>query len=262
MTKVALAMAQIEVEPGEPAVNLRRACQAVAEAARAGCDLVVLPECLDLGWGDTSARDLAQPLPGPHSQMLASAAQANGIVVAAGLVERSGSSLFNSAVLVDTEGRIRLHHRKIHELDEVVSHLYRHGEQLAVSRLRLGGHEHVVGLNICADNAPDSIALGQALGWMGAQLIVSPCGWAVPPGFDNDATPYGASWRASYGQLAREHGLYVVGVSGVGRLRHGPWAGWSVIGSSLAVGPDGVLSQAPFGSAALEVVEVPLAPIS
>jgi predicted amidohydrolase len=258
-----VAMAQMRVEGGQAEPNLQRAVAFIEQAAQAGCHLVVLPECLDLGWGDTSARTLAQPIPGPHSARLGAAAQTHGVAVAAGLVERSGTQLFNAALLIDAEGRTLLHHRKIHELHAVVDGLYTPGERLAVARLVLAGREWVVGLNICADNAPDndphSLALGHALGLMGAQLIVSPCAWAVPPDHDNAATPYGLLWRGSYGALARAHQLAVVGVSSVGQLRHGAWAGWPVIGASLAVGSDGApIGQAPFGAEAegLTVIEL------
>src|SRR3954447_14202760 len=108
-------MAQILVEGGHLDANLARAEGAIGRAAAEGCRLVVLPECLDLGWTDPSARDLARPVPGPHSERLARAALRHRIHVAAGLVERAGDRLYNAAVLIDPEGRIRLHHRKINE---------------------------------------------------------------------------------------------------------------------------------------------------
>lgn len=250
-----IAMAQVQVEPGGPAGNLRRAGTAIAKAAQAGCHLVVLPECLDLGWGEARARALAQPLPGAFSAQLAEAARAHGIAVAAGLVEGCGSERFNAALLIDAEGHTRQQHRKVDELDEVVGRRYAKGQRLAVARLPLAGTEWVLGLAICADLAPERLALGHALGQMGAQHVVSPCAWAVPPGHDNAASPYGGPWTASYGELARVHGITVLGVSSVGRLRHGPWTGWPVIGASPAVGPDGVMEQAPFGTEALRIVE-------
>lgn len=62
-----VGMAQILIEGGRPEANLNRAENVVRQAAARECRLVVLPECLDLGWTDPSARDLAQPLPGPHT---------------------------------------------------------------------------------------------------------------------------------------------------------------------------------------------------
>ena len=92
-------MAQILVAGGRPQANLDRAVDAVRQAAARGCRLVVLPECLDLGWTDPSARELSQPIPGPHADLLAQAARAHKVHVAAGLVERAGDRLYNAAAL-------------------------------------------------------------------------------------------------------------------------------------------------------------------
>jgi predicted amidohydrolase len=110
-------MGQILVEPACPQANLRRAVDAIRQAASQGCRLVVLPECLDVGWGDPSARDLAQPIPGSHVRELQEAARWHRIHVAAGPVERAGKRLFNAAVLIAPTGDILLHDRKISELD-------------------------------------------------------------------------------------------------------------------------------------------------
>ncbi|HJZ58417.1 MAG TPA: carbon-nitrogen hydrolase family protein, partial [Gemmataceae bacterium] len=124
-----VGMAQILVEGGRPAANLGRAVEAVRVAAAQGCRLVVLPECLDLGWTDPSARATAEPIPGPHSDVLARAARDQRVYVAAGLVERAGDRLYNAAVLIDPTGRILLHHRKLNELD-IALDLYSVGDRL------------------------------------------------------------------------------------------------------------------------------------
>src|SRR5262245_47049214 len=108
-----LAMAQTLVEGGKPNANLDRAIAAIRRAADFDCRVVVLPECLDIGWTHPSARDLAQPIPGPHFDRLARAAKEAHVFVAAGLVERAGPRLFNSAVLIGPIGELLLHHRKI-----------------------------------------------------------------------------------------------------------------------------------------------------
>jgi len=63
---IRVGMAQTLVEGGRPGPNLDRAVAAIESACELGCRLVVLPECLDLGWTDPSARELAVPIPGPH----------------------------------------------------------------------------------------------------------------------------------------------------------------------------------------------------
>ena len=85
-------MGQILVAGGEPEANLGRAVEAVRDAAARGCRLVVLPECLDLGWTDPSAQHLAQPIPGPHSQRLSQAAVQHGVYLVAGLVAPGAAS--------------------------------------------------------------------------------------------------------------------------------------------------------------------------
>jgi len=249
-----LGMAQILVEGGRPEANLARAMARISEAARQGCRLVVLPECMDLGWTHSSARTLAQPIPGPHSDRLAQAAREWHVFVVAGLVERAGDRLYNSAVLIDPRGEIRLHHRKINELD-IALDMYSIGDRLGVAETELG----TLGVNICADNFPTSLAIGHVLARMGAQVILSPSAWAMPADHDHAAQPYGALWRSSYGELTRLYDITLVGVSHVGWLDDGPWKGRKAIGCSLAMGPGGaVLAEGPYGhdAEALLIVEV------
>ncbi len=244
-------MGQIFVEGGRPEANLRRATHAIRGAAEQGCRLVVLPECLDLGWTDPSARTLAVPIPGPHAEVLAHAAREHRIHVVAGLVERVGDRLFNAAILIDPTGRILLHHRKINELD-IGLDLYAVGDRLGVVETELG----TLGLSICADNFCSSLAVAHVLARMGAQLILSPSAWAVIAGHDNtnhDNTGerYGKRWRDSYSELTRLYDLTVIGVSNVGPITGGPWAGRKCIGCSLAMGPGSIiLAEGPYGEMA------------
>jgi predicted amidohydrolase len=180
--------------------------------------------------------------------------------VAAGLTERAGDRFYNAAVLIGPDGRLLLTHRKVNELRFGTPHdWYAIGDRLGVAHTHLG----CVGLNICADNFACSLDLGRSLARMGAQLILSPCAWAVPADHDNGRTPYGREWVEPYAELARAHDLYVVGVSYVGQLTSGPWAGRRCIGNSLAVGPGGqILAWGPHGAAAEQLVVVPIQPVA
>jgi predicted amidohydrolase len=170
--------------------------------------------------------------------------------VAAGLVERAGKKLFNAAVLISPQGDILLHHRKINELDFALE-LYSVGDRLGVAETELG----TLGLNICADNFGDSLAIGHVMCRMGAQVILSPSAWAVDADHDNACQPYGKLWLDSYSELARLYDVTVIGVSNVGCITAGPWRGRKVIGCSLAVGPGGkVLAQGPYGEQAEESI--------
>ena len=254
---IRVAMGQMLIEGGDHQANLTRAIRLIDKAAK-DCDIIVLPECLDLGWTHPAAYQLAQTIPGPATHILASAAIKAQRCVVAGVTEREGNLIYNSAVLIAPDGRILLKHRKINLLDGVET-IYATGNWLSVIHTPIGS----IGVNICADNFPDSLALGHAMARMGAQIILSPCAWAVPADYDPVAKPYGDLWKGAYGTLAKLYDMPIVGVSNVGQVTEGAWKGYKCIGSSLAVGGDGqVLAQAPYGEAAedLTIVEIPITP--
>lgn len=253
---VRVAAAQMLVEGGAVEQNLRRAEQMIAEAAAAGCELVVLPECLDVGWLHPDAPRLAEAIPGPRTARLAAAAARGRILVAAGLTERAGEDLYNAAVLLDRDGTLLTLHRKINVL-EIAQRLYSIGDRLQVARTHLGR----VGINICADNFPNTLDIGRVLGRLGAAVLLSPSAWAVDADHDNRRQPYGALWEEAYGQLARQFQMPVVGASNVGPLEAGPWAGRKCIGCSLIVGADGrKVAVGPYGAPSLVTATVELPP--
>jgi predicted amidohydrolase len=255
---VRVGMGQILVRTGAAAENLARARDCVARARSEGCEVVVLPECLDLGWTHPEAPRLARPIPGSSSDALGEAARESRMWVVAGLTEKDGKQTFNTAVLIDDRGRVRLKHRKVNELD-IAWHIYSRGTGLEVADTPFGR----VGIPICADNSTASTELGLALGRMGARLLLSPCAWAVKPDHDNAKEPYGRDlWDVAYRLFAEKLQVATVGVSSVGLIETGPWQGRYCIGSSLAVGPDGtILARLPYGVGAetFRAVDVPLA---
>lgn len=247
-----IAMLQLLVEYGQPGRNFERAERMLRQAKAQGAELAVLPECFDLGWANPDAEKLAQPIPGTHSGMVCALAGEIGLAVCAGLTERDGDRIYNTAVLADSSGRIIGRHRKINTLADVEP-MYSVGSALQVFETALGR----IGIAICADNAPDSTVLGEALCRMGADIILSPCSWAVEP--DCRAAYYGRNWYDAYGRIAGLYGVPVIGVSNVGPVTAGVWKGWSCIGNSIAIFSDGVSGVTlPYGEQAetLRVIDV------
>lgn len=252
--KFKLAMGQMLVAGGRVDENLKRAEQMIQTAGNRGCEIIVLPECLDVGWTNPEARELAGPVPGKPSGRLCEAAQKSGIFVVAGLTEKAGDKVYNTAVLISPDGDILLKHRKINILT-VAQDIYSTGDRLAVVQTELGK----IGVNICADNFPDSLVLGHSLARMGTEILLSPCAWAVVPDHNNEKDPCDRLWKESYTKLARLYDITVIGVSSVGWIDAGVWKGRKCIGCSLAVGPGGkILAQAPYGPDAERLIEVPV----
>ena len=251
---VKVALGQMLVKGGEPEANLNRAIGMIDKAAQRGCQIIVLPECMDVGWMSATARLQARPIPGPRSDQLVEAASSANIFIATGLTERDGDRLYNSAVLINADGQLLLKHRKINVL-EIAQPVYDIGDRLQVADTDLG----ILGLNICADNFPNTLDIGRSIGRMGAQLLLSPSAWAVNADHDNKKEPYGDLWLDSYGQLAKQFKMPIVGVSGIGSITSGPWAGRKCIGCSLVVDAEGKqLVMGPYEQEALIEVEVEL----
>jgi predicted amidohydrolase len=267
-----LGLIQMYVKPGDLPVNLRRAGRLIEEAAKGGAQVVVLPEAMDCGWTSPLARFWAARVPqGGTCQWLRDAAVDFGVYVCSGLTEREGdendprledeefraaATLYNAAVLISPAGELLLHHRKLNELD-IAHDLYAQGDRLGVARTELA----TFGLMICADGFATGHVVSRAMGLMGADVILSPSAWAVPADHDNLKTPYGQEWRDCYVPVAREYGLWVVGVSNVGPITAGPWEGRRCIGCSLVIGPDGrAVLQGPYGEDAERVMFVDIEP--
>lgn len=239
-----MAMIQMFVEGGQRDENLARAVDRIADAASNGAQVALLPECLDVGWTHSSSRELATPIPeGKPFRALADAAREHGVYVCAGLTERDGEMVHNTAVLIDSHGELLIKHRKLNELD--IGHaFYAQGDRLNVAHTDLG----CIGLMTCADGFAKGQVLTRSLGYMGADVVLSPCAWAVPADHNNVKEPYGELWRESYMPVAREFAMIIVGVSNVGPITAGPWAGRKCIGCSLAIDADGEeIVQLPYG---------------
>ena len=103
--------------------NLDFSIAKIHEAAAANADLVVLPE-LHLGPyfcqnEDFNHYDLAQPIPGPTTDILSTVAQKLNIVIVSTIFEKRAPGLFhNTAVVFDSDGSIAGKYRKMHIPDD------------------------------------------------------------------------------------------------------------------------------------------------
>lgn len=103
--------------------NLTASIDGIRAAAEAGARLVLLQE-LHTGpyfcqTEDTDRFDLAEPIPGPTTETLAALAAELGVVIVASLFERRAAGLYhNTAVVLESDGRIAGRYRKMHIPDD------------------------------------------------------------------------------------------------------------------------------------------------
>ena len=103
--------------------NLDKTIAGVREAAKRGARLVLLQE-LHTGVyfcqaEETRRFDQAESIPGPTSDELAALAKELGVVIVASLFERRAAGLYhNTAVVLDSDGRLAGRYRKMHIPDD------------------------------------------------------------------------------------------------------------------------------------------------
>lgn len=109
-SKVRVACVQMEPRVGEKARNVARTLELIEAAARAGAHLVVLPELCNTGYvfeTREEAFDAAESIPdGPSTNAWMEAAARHRMTIVAGIAERDGDALFNSAAIVGPTGLI------------------------------------------------------------------------------------------------------------------------------------------------------------
>jgi predicted amidohydrolase len=253
-----LAVVQMYVEPGALNENLTHADKLISEAAAGGADLVLMPEVLDLGWTHPSAKQLADVIPGGKSfTSLSEAAKKNNVWLCCGIVERDGDAVYNAAVIINNKGDLQIKHRKLNELD-IAHDVYAQGDRLNVCKTPWC----TIGLMICADGTAIDHVLTRSLCYMGADVILSPSSWAVPPDHDNRKDPYGKTWRDAYMPVAKEFSVWIASASNVGPVTEGPWKNWKCIGCSLIIGPDGKeMLMGPYGEHAEKIMFYNINPV-
>ncbi len=251
---VKIGMAQLLVEGGEPERNFQRAELLVVEAAKQGCEIVLLPECFDLGWTHLSATTEAELIPGPRSEELCALARKYNIHICGGLTERDDDAVYNAALLIDGSGKILLKYRKINVL-EVSFPFYGIGDHLAVVDTDFGK----IGVNICSDNFSDALDIGFVLGRMGARLLLSPSSWTVDYSATEQKNPYAEKWAGPYETLAKAFDMAVVSATAVGTILGGPYEGKKMVGCSLAVTKDGIIASGNYNEFASELITADVA---
>lgn len=114
----------MESAPAEKRSNLNKIKALAVEAAARGAQIVVTPECSITGYwfmrrlSDADFAALAEPVPGgPSSEEIIGLAQALGVVLGAGLIERaSDGKLYNAYVVAMPDGTTHVH-RKLHAFE-------------------------------------------------------------------------------------------------------------------------------------------------
>jgi predicted amidohydrolase len=211
-----VAVAQIDPQLGEKEQNLATCFARMEEAAAAGAQLLVLPECAIPGYmfdSGEEAMPYAEEIPGPATEALERESARLGLYIVCGLLERDGDALRNAAVLVGPDGLIGTY-RKTHLPFLGVDRFVVPGDELRVYDTPLGR----IGIEICYDLRFPEVTRTLAL--RGADIVAHPTNF-----------PMAAKIQTELITVARaaENRIYLLTANRCGKERRGEFCGRSQI---------------------------------
>lgn len=208
----------------DPDANLEKGAERVREAARLGAEVVCLPELFRAQYfcqrEDIALFDLAEPIPGPSTEMLGKVAREENVVVVASLFERRAPGLYhNTAAVIESDGRVVGIYRKMHIPDDPLYYekFYFTPGDLGFRAFDTSAGR--IGTLVCWDQWYPEGARLTAL--QGAEVLFYPTaiGWH-PAEKDKFGVAQYEAWQTIQRGHAIANGVYVAGVNRVG-LEHG-----------------------------------------
>ena len=223
-----IACIQMEPRVGAKRDNVARSIRHIESAAKNGASLVVLPELANSGYvfaDRDEAFSLAEELPnGETTQIFTEAAQRLGIHIVAGIAERAGERLYNSAIFTGPSGPIGVY-RKLHLWGDEKRFFEPGDLGVPVFDTPLGR----IAIAICYDGwFPETYRLAAT---QGADLVCVPTNWVPMPAQPDDRPAMATTLAMA---AAHSNGLAIACANRIGIERGQPF-----IGQSLIVGGDG-----------------------
>ena len=225
--------------------NILRLAEGIADLAKRGAQLVVLQELHNSLYFCQAEKvdnfELAEPIPGPSTQMFGEIAKQCGVVIVLSLFERRAAGLYhNTAVVIEKDGSIAGKYRKMHIPDDPAYY-----EKFYFTPGDLGFHPidtsvGRLGVMVCWDQWYPEAARLMAL--QGAELLIYP----TAIGYESsDSEQEQERQRRAWQTVQRGHavanGLPVVAVNRVGYEPDpsGRTKGIQFWGTSFVAGPQG-----------------------
>lgn len=231
--------------------NILTLKESIKDAAFKGAELVVLQELHNSLYfcqvESTDNFDLAEPIPGPSTELYGNIAKECGIVLVTSLFERRAAGLYhNTAVVFDKDGSIAGKYRKMHIPDDPAYY-----EKFYFTPGDLGFHPiqtslGKLGVMVCWDQWYPEGARLMAL--QGAEILIYPTaiGWESTDTAEEKQRQLTA-WQTVQRGHAVANGIPVVAVNRCGHEEDpsGQTNGINFWGHSFVAGPQGeILAEA------------------
>ena len=241
MAKVKVGLVQMSCS-GDAKSNMDKAIAGIKNAAAKGANIVCLQELFtSLYFCDVEDYEnfkLAEPVPGPSTDILSAVAKEAGVVVIASLFEKRAQGLYhNTTAVLDADGSYLGKYRKMHIPDDPAyfEKFYFTPGDLGYKMFETKYGK--IGVLICWDQWYPEASRLTAL--MGAEILFYPTaiGWATSQDEATNTEQYNA-WQTIQRSHAVANGVHVVSVNRVGFEQDGAMKFW---GGSFISNPFGSL---------------------
>ncbi len=181
---VTLGLVQMSCEDS-PQRNLDRALSSINKASQAGAQVICLQELFRSRYfcqtNEQKYFELAEAVPGPTTEVLSRVAKEKSLVIVASLFEKDQDRYYNTACVMDADGKFLGKYRKVHIPDDLKNYYselfyFRPGDLgFPVFETKYAK----IGVQVCWDQwFPEG---ARALAMKGAEIIFYPTaiGWQV-----------------------------------------------------------------------------------
>ena len=231
----------------DASVNIQRLSEGIADLAIRGAQLIILQELHNSLYfcqvEDVNNFDLAEPIPGPSTDLYGELARQFGVVIVTSLFEKRAPGLYhNTAVVIEKDGTIAGKYRKMHIPDDPAYYekFYFTPGDLGFRPIETSIGK--LGVLVCWDQWYPEAARLMAL--QGAEILIYP----TAIGYESsDTADEQERQREAWTTVMRGHavanGLPVIAVNRVGHEPDpsGQTKGIQFWGSSFVAGPQGEL---------------------
>jgi len=186
-----VALLQLKVSSDKEA-NWKTAVDAIRQAVKNGAEFVVLPEIWNGPYATKSFPEYCEPIPAvgdspskelhPTLYQIAEEAKALKVPIVAGSISEKGPNgqVFNTCVVLSSDGKCLARHRKVHLFDIDIpgkmtfkeSETLTGGSELTTVPVPVGSKSVTIGIGICYDVRFPELSLSMKN--RGAQILVFP----------------------------------------------------------------------------------------
>eukprot|EP01006_Ploeotia_vitrea_P066819 TRINITY_DN95796_c0_g1_i1.p1 TRINITY_DN95796_c0_g1~~TRINITY_DN95796_c0_g1_i1.p1 ORF type:complete len:294 (+),score=34.37 TRINITY_DN95796_c0_g1_i1:61-942(+) len=260
--KIAVALCQTAAFGANPqTLDFSSMENCLQTASNNGAEFAVFGESIVYGWLNPGITTFGMPIPSQITATVAAMSRKYNLSIVLGMVEKTPVGLlYDTAVLIDNVGKLRLKHRKVNVLEHAFSDnsSYAAGKISAMRTVTVNGVK--IGLLVCSDTYKygTGIKVLKKMASLNPEVVFVPYGYCAGKPFKKSCVGYGGLSGVA-GNASVAYSAPTVGTNGIGERLYGRFLPSQYCGMSVVTDKSGkVIHQLGYNTNQTAVVEVPL----